>query len=186
LPDILDSLVALTAQRERRTLEISLLTTLRELLKDCTVALYNCRWIDGHPWWRIQLDSLDELPQQNQPWTLPGSKMLRILLQQDERQDVYSTDTGLCLPLYQANQVVAVLMITPHEGCRWITPCCWRWHASMKISSTCCTPRTVTPSPASSTAASLTTSCLPGLPSSRSAHHGCRILPCWTSIISSK
>jgi hypothetical protein len=62
LPDILDSLVELTAQRERRTLEISLLTTLRELLKDCTVALYNCRWIDGHPWWRIQLDSLDELP----------------------------------------------------------------------------------------------------------------------------
>jgi diguanylate cyclase (GGDEF)-like protein len=118
LPNILDSLVTLTAQRERRTLEISLLTTLRELLKDCTVALYNCRWIDGHPWWRIQLDSLEEEPQQNQPWTLPGSKMLRILLQQDERQDVYATDTGLCLPLYQANQVVAVLMITPHGDAR--------------------------------------------------------------------
>lgn len=113
LPEILDSLVELTAQRERRTLEISLLTTLRELMADCTIALYNCRWIDGHPWWRIQLDSLDDTPPQNQPWTLPGSKMLPILLQQGERQPIHSTDTGLCVPLYQANQVVAILMVTP-------------------------------------------------------------------------
>jgi diguanylate cyclase (GGDEF)-like protein len=113
LPEILDSLVELTAQRERRTLEISLLTTLRELMPDCTIALYNCRWIDGHPWWRIQLDNLDELPQQNQPWTLPGGKMLRILLQQEAHQLIYPTDTGLCVPLYQANQVIAVLMVTP-------------------------------------------------------------------------
>ena len=113
LPEILDSLVELTAQRERRTLEISLLTTLRELMADCTIALYNCRWIDGHPWWRIQLDSLDDSPTQHRPWTLPGSKMLPILLQQGERQAIHPTDTGLCVPLYQANQVVAVLMVTP-------------------------------------------------------------------------
>jgi hypothetical protein len=86
LPDILDSLVALTAQRERRTLEISLLTTLRELLKDCTVALYNCRWIDGHPGGASSWTAWTSYPSKNQPWTLPGSKMLRILLQQDERQ----------------------------------------------------------------------------------------------------
>jgi len=113
LPDILDNLVELTAQRERQRLEISLLTTLRELLPECTVALYSCRWIDGHPWWRIQLDALNEYPQQPQPWTLPNSKMLRILLQQEERQAVYATETGLCVPLFQANQIVAVLMITP-------------------------------------------------------------------------
>ncbi|WP_287876969.1 GGDEF domain-containing protein [Aquitalea sp.] len=113
LPEILDSLVELTAQRERRTLEISLLATLRELMADCTIALYNCRWIDGHPWWRIQLDSLEEPPAQNQPWTLPGSKMLRILLQQDQHQAIHPIDTGLCVPLYQTNQVVAVLMVTP-------------------------------------------------------------------------
>ena len=44
--------------------------------------------------------------------------MLRILLQQDERQPVYPTDTGLCLPLYQAHQVIAVLMITPQGEAR--------------------------------------------------------------------
>lgn len=113
LPEILDSLVELTAQRERRTLEISLLTTLRELMPDCTVALYNCRWIDGHPWWRIQLDQPDQAALPNQPWALPNSKILRILTQQEERQPVYQTETGLCVPLYQINQVVAVLMVTP-------------------------------------------------------------------------
>ncbi|RQO72991.1 hypothetical protein DBR44_08630 [Aquitalea sp. FJL05] len=115
LPEILDSLVELTAQRERKTLEISLLTTLRELMPNCTVALYNCRWIDGHPWWRIQLDHPDQEPLPNQPWTLPNRKILRILQQQDERQPVYQTETGLCVPLYQINQVVAVLMVTPNH-----------------------------------------------------------------------
>lgn len=113
LPEILDSLVELTAQRERRALEISLLTTLRELMSDCTIALYNCRWIDGHPWWRIQLDKLEDAPAQNQPWTLPANKMLPLLQQQGERQVIHLTDTGLCVPLYQASQVVAVLMVTP-------------------------------------------------------------------------
>ncbi|WP_059286426.1 GGDEF domain-containing protein [Aquitalea magnusonii] len=115
IPEILDSLVELTAQRERKTLEVSLLTTLRELMPDCTVALYSCRWIDGHPWWRIQLDQSDQAGQANPPWALPGGKILRILLQQEERQPVYQTETGLCVPLYQVNQVVALLMLTPNH-----------------------------------------------------------------------
>jgi len=110
LPEILDSLVELTAQRERRQLEVSLLTTLRELLPECHISLYNCRWIDGHPWWRIQLD---QQPQQGQPWTLPGSTMLPILMKQHEHFAIHDTETGLCVPLYQNKQIVAVLMITP-------------------------------------------------------------------------
>ncbi len=108
LPELLDGLIDLTAQRERRHLQLTLLTTLRDLLPGATVSLYNCRWIDGRPWWRPLADRDDaELA----PWRLPGAALLPIIEQKLPRQDCYQMDTGVCVPLYHQGQVIGVLLV---------------------------------------------------------------------------